>query len=153
MAGHSITVSDTIAAPPERVWQVVTDIDQAPTIIPGITAVERLSDGPYAVGTRWRETRTMLGRAETHEMEVVEAVAPVRTVVTTLADGVHYTTTMQLAPDPAGTRLTITFSAEQPDATSAQRLLWAAMGPLGSLFTRRMLKQELAGIRAAATTT
>lgn len=72
MAGHSITVSGTISAPRERVWRVLTDLDNAPTLIPSITSVERLTDGPYAAGTRWRETRTMLGRTETHELEVAE---------------------------------------------------------------------------------
>lgn len=150
MAGQSITVSGTIAAPRERVWEVLTDLDNAAVTIASITAVERLTDGPYAVGTRWRETRTMLGRAETHELEVVEAAVSERTVVTALTDGVHYTTTMELDPDPVGTRLTLTFGADQPDATRLQRVMWTMMGPIGSLFTRRMLKQELAEVRAAA---
>lgn len=150
MAGHSITVSGTIAAPRERVWEVLTDLDNATTLIPSITSVERLTDGPYATGTRWRETRTMLGRAETHELEVAEAVQPERTVVTALTDGVLYTTTMRLDPDPAGTELTMTFGADQPNATLAQRVMWTVMGPIGSLFTRKVLTKELEEIRAAA---
>lgn len=150
MAGHAITVSDTIAAPPGRVWHVITDLDAATQTIPSITAVQRLTDGPYAVGTRWRETRTMMGRTETHELEVVESVPPRRTVVTALTDGVQYTTTMQLAPDGAGTRLAITFGADQPEAGRFQQLLWTVMGPIGVLFTRRMLRAEVAEIRAAA---
>jgi carbon monoxide dehydrogenase subunit G len=151
MAGHSITVSGTIDASRERVWQVLTDLDNAPSTIPGITAIERLTEGSYAVGTRWRETRTMLGRTETHAMEVTEAIPHERTVVTAVTDGVRYTTTMQLSPAGTGTHLAITFGASQPDATLVQRLLWTAMGPIGTLFTRRMLNTELEEIRAAAT--
>lgn len=150
MAEHSITVGGSIAAARERVWQVLTDLDNATTTIPSISKVERLTDGPYAVGTRWRETRTMLGRTETHELEVAEAVEPERTVVTALTDGVHYTTTMQLDPDPVGTRLTMTFGADQPNATLAQRVMWKVMGPIGSMFTRKVLNKELDEIRAAA---
>lgn len=152
MAGHSISVSGTIAAPPQRVWQVLTDLDNAAVTLPSITEIERLTDGPYAVGTRWLETRTMMGRAETHEMTVTEAVAPQRTVVTAVTDGVRYTTTMELSPDPTGTRLGITFAAQHPDPTGLQRILWTIMGPLGALFTRRMLRAELAEIGAAART-
>ncbi|WOP18867.1 SRPBCC family protein [Raineyella sp. LH-20] len=151
MAGHSITVSGTIAARPARVWRVITDLDHATTIIPSITAVERLTEGPYDVGTRWRETRTMMGRAETHEMEVAQAIPEVRTVVTTVAEGVTYATTMDLAPQGGGTLLTITFAADHPGATGVQRLLWAAAGPLGAAFTRRMLRHEVDEIRLAAT--
>lgn len=150
MAGHAVVVSETIAAPPERVWQVITDLEAAPRTIPSISAVEPLTEGPYGVGTRWRETRTMMGRTETHELQVIEAVPQHRTVVTALTDGVEYTTTMQLSPDGAGTRLTITFGADQPEAGLVQRLLWTVMGPVGMLFTRRMLRAELAEIRAAA---
>lgn len=151
MAGHAITVSGTIPAARDRVWQVLTDIDNASTLIPSIKAVERLTEGPYAVGSRWRETRTMLGRTETHELEVAEAAQPERTVVTAFTDGVQYTTTMQLDDDPVGTRLTMTFGAHQPDATPAQRVLWKVMGPIGSVFTRRVLNKELQEIREAAT--
>lgn len=151
MAGQSITVSGTIAAPPGRVWQVITDLDRAPETIPSISAVVRLTDGPYDVGTRWRETRTMMGRAETHELHVTESLPQQRTVVTALTDGVLYTTTMQLSPDGDGTRLAITFGADQPDASRLQRLAWTVMRPIGVLFTRKMLKTELEEIRGAAT--
>ena len=151
MAGHSITVSGTVAARPERVWRVLTDLDHATTTIPSITAVERLTEGPYDVGTRWRETRTMLGRTETQELEVAEAVPEVRTVVSSVAEGVFYTTTMELNPQGGGTLLTITFAADQPGASRLQRVLWTVMGPLGAAFTRRMLRRELAEIRIAAT--
>lgn len=151
MPGQAITVSSSIAASRDRVWKVLTDLDNAATLIPSIKAVERLTDGPYAVGTRWRETRTMLGRTETHELEVAEAVEPERTVVTAFTDGVRYTTTMLLDEDPVGTRLTVTFGADQPDATLAQRVMWTLMGPIGAMFTRKALNQELQEIRQAAT--
>lgn len=75
---------------------------------------------------------------------------PQRTVVTALTDGVLYTTTMQLDDDPIGTRLTMTFCADQPNATPAQRLMWKVMGPIGALFSRKVLTKELQEIREAA---
>ena len=151
MTGQSITISGVIAAPRERVWHVITDIANAPTTIPSITEVTMLTDQPYGPGSSWRETRTMMGRTETHEMTVTEAEEPRRTVVTALTDGVLYTTTMALDDQADATLLTITFAADQPDASRAARFLWAVMGPLGKVFTRKMLTAELAEIREAAT--
>lgn len=153
MTGQSITVSGTIAAPRERVWHVITDIANAPTTIPSITAVTLLNDQPYGPGSSWRETRTMLGRTETHEMTVTESDPPRRTVVTAVTDGVLYTTTMTLedGDEGEGTLLSITFGADQADASRAARFLWTVMGPLGKVFTRKMLTVELDEIREAAT--
>lgn len=150
MAEQSVTVSGTIPAPPERVWQVLTDLDRAPETIPSISAVERLTAGPYDVGTRWRETRTMMGRTETHELEVTESVPPRRTVVTTRTGGTVYTSTMRLSPEGEGTRLELAFGGEQPDASLPQRVAMRLLGPIGAAMTRRMLQKEMREIRVAA---
>lgn len=52
MPGLERTV--TIAAPAERVWAVIADLERWPERIPTIDAVERLDTGPLAVGTRVR---------------------------------------------------------------------------------------------------
>jgi uncharacterized membrane protein len=44
----------TIDAPVERVWALTVDLDQLPAITPTVSAVERLDDGPVAVGSRAR---------------------------------------------------------------------------------------------------
>ncbi|MDO5682549.1 MAG: SRPBCC family protein [Propionibacteriaceae bacterium] len=150
MAGQSVTVSSTIAAPRERVWEIITDLDQAKARVSAISEIERLTEGPYATGTRWRETRTVFGRAESQELEVVEAIEPERTVVASAAGAVRYVTTMDLAADPVGTLLTVTFDVELPEAAMT-RMMARMMGPLGSMFTRKMLTKELDDIRAAAT--
>lgn len=153
MAGQSfaVTVTGDIAVAPEQVWAVLTDLDSAVATIPSIIAVERLTDGPYAVGTRWRESRRMMGREETHELTVVEAERPRRTVVTTTADGVDCATTMDLDPSARGTRLAITFEAVPPAATGRlRRLVLVLMAPVGRAMTRAMLSREFTEIRQAA---
>jgi uncharacterized membrane protein len=44
----------TIDAPVERVWALTVDLDQLPAITPTVSAVERLDDGPVAIGSRAR---------------------------------------------------------------------------------------------------
>ena len=77
---HHVTLSRRVSAPPASVWEVITDLDRAAERLSQVTALHVVSDGPYAVGTRWRETRRMMGASETQEMVVVEN-DPLRKVV------------------------------------------------------------------------
>ncbi len=60
---------------------MATDLAGAPRVVRGIDAVEVLTPGEFGVGTRWRETRTMLGRSATEEMTVT-AMEPQRSYTT-----------------------------------------------------------------------
>lgn len=75
-----ITVERDIAAPPERVWDIVTDLELTTEVISAITAPERTDAGRgFGVGTAWRETRVMFGREATEAMAVfavAETAAP-----------------------------------------------------------------------------
>ena len=81
MAGHIIHVHTTIPAPPEQVWDVITDVAHADQVLRSVSDTEVLTDGAYGVGTAWREKRTLFGHHGPEQLHVVEAEAPVRTVV------------------------------------------------------------------------
>ena len=53
-------VSRDIAAEPARVWAVLTDLDGANGVFTEVSSVERLTDGPVRLGTRWRDLRAAL---------------------------------------------------------------------------------------------
>ncbi|MCP2241514.1 SRPBCC family protein [Lentzea aerocolonigenes] len=129
----------TIAAPPERVWDVVADIERWPERIPTVDEVERLDAGPLAVGSRTRLRQPRLP----------EAVW----TVTELTDGRSYTWESKsrgvtvvaahlVEPHPEGSRLTLSLTVS------------GAMAGLGWLLTRKMTRQyvetEAASIKKVA---
>lgn len=149
-AGHEVRVSRIVAASPEAVWGVITDLAAVPETLSAVTAVEVLTDGPYDVGTRWRETRTMLGRGETQEMWVTAAEPARRTVVEAGSGSAHYATTFTLSPAGNGTRVDVVFAARTVDPRWWQRLSWALFGRLGASMTRKALAKDLEEIEVAA---
>jgi carbon monoxide dehydrogenase subunit G len=157
MSRHAVRLSRVVNSPAERVWTVLTDLERAPEVLSSVTAVEILSqsaDGaaPYGVGTRWRETRTMMGNAATEEMWVAAAEAPHRTVVKASSRGADYETVFTLAARGAATRVDVEFSAEMPSASRVKRVLVAVAAPIASRVTKQMLAKDLADIAAAAET-
>lgn len=152
MPGHQIELTRDIAATPEAVWRVVTDLEHAAETLGSVSRVEMLTDGPYAVGTRWRETRTMFGKEATEELRVTQVEAPHRTTVEGDSSGVHYVTVFTLSPVPTGTRLAMVFSGEQPDPSMLQRAAWALFGRMGLRATAKMMARDLDDIAARAET-
>jgi carbon monoxide dehydrogenase subunit G len=148
--GHSTVLVRRIDAPVESVWAVLTDIPGSAQTLSGITRVEMLTEGPYDAGTRWRETRTMMGKSETVEMWVSEVVPLRSTTIKALQGGADYTTVFALAPVGSGTLLTMTFGAQIVDSTTAARIMMGLFGKIGLSITRKALAKDLADIAAKA---
>lgn len=91
-----IEVSETVHAPIESVFSVASNIPSAVETIRGIDAIEMLTDGPVGEGTKWRETRTFLGKRAEETMWIVEWHPPTRYVVEARSHGTHYLTTIRL---------------------------------------------------------
>lgn len=147
-----IALSRVVAAPPERVWQVITDVARAPETLGGVTEVQLMTDGPYAVGTRWRETRTMMGRSVTEEMWV-SACDPLRsTRVSAESGGARFATDFTLTPleDGSRTELGVRFSAETSRTSGLRSLGMKLFAGMAARASRRALDQDLADIAAAA---
>lgn len=70
------SVTQHIEVPPERVFRTMTDLEGAAAWMPDLIAVERLDDGPLAVGSEWRESRRMFGKEATEHFEVTGLDAP-----------------------------------------------------------------------------
>jgi carbon monoxide dehydrogenase subunit G len=147
---HKISLTQHVNAPADKVWAVISDIPASAATLSGVKAIQMLSDGPYGEGTRWKETRTMMGRSETVEMWVSQADPPRSTTVKALQGGADYTSRMTLADRDGGTDLTLTFGAELQNPSRLHKLAMAVFGKLGMRITRKALAKDLADIAAKA---
>ncbi|MEE2522175.1 SRPBCC family protein [Pseudarthrobacter sp. J75] len=147
---HSTSLTQHIQAAPEKVWSVITDIPGSVATLSGVKAVQMLTDGPYGEGTRWKETRSMMGRSETVEMWVAQADPPRSTTVKAVQSGADYTSRFTLSERKGGTDLTLTFGAEIIKPTAFSRITMALFGKMGMAMTRKALAKDLEEIAAKA---
>ncbi len=101
MAGFA--VSEWIARPPQRVFEFISDSNNAPQIVPAVKSTVKLTDGPPQVGTRYRETRLINGKEEQVELEVKEYAPPQVYAMQNVTDGIETVYRYTLRPDREGT--------------------------------------------------
>ncbi|MGY2745170.1 SRPBCC family protein [Pseudarthrobacter sp. O4] len=156
---HKTSLTQHINAPADKVWAVISDIPGSAATLSSIDSIQMLTEGPYAEGTRWKETRTMMRRAETVEMWVSQSEPPSpstaggaagSTTVKALQGGADYTTRFVLADRDGGTDLTLTFGAEVVQPTRLSKVMMAVFGAIGMRITRKALAKDLAEIAAKA---
>ncbi|HEY5848813.1 MAG TPA: SRPBCC family protein [Microlunatus sp.] len=132
---HAIAIS----APPERVWGILVDVESWPARIPTVDRVERLDDGPLAVGSRIRLAQPRLGEGV---WTVTELVSGTSFTWTSTSPGVRVAASHVVEPSPEGSRLTLAVDVAG----------WLA--PVGWLMSRsltqRYVETEAASIKAAA---
>lgn len=102
-------VSSQIAAPVDRVFRIFTDIEHGATHVSRIKQIERLTQGRFSLGTRWRETRQLLGRVDDAEMEVTALELNRTYTITHHKAGVRIDAKFDFAPMDGGTRVSVEF--------------------------------------------
>lgn len=107
-----ITVTDILAAPVDDVFKAFTDLEHQAGRVSGIKGLEVLTTGGFRLGTRWRETREVLGRVDDAEMEVTQYEQNKGYTITHEKAGVRVDTVFAFAPAGDGTKVSITFSLE-----------------------------------------
>lgn len=145
-----IEVTRHVAAPAEKVWAVIADVEHSAQVVSAIESIEMLvGPSPVGVGTTWRETRTMFGRQATQDL-TVSAVAEGRSyTVRAHSGGTEYESTVRVAPDGASDS-TLTISLAARSTSSASRLLGATLGRAFAGAARKALEQDLADLASAA---
>ena len=108
----TLTVSNEIAAPLDRVFQTFTDIEDGPTRVSGIKKLEMMTPGPVHIGTRWLETREVMGRLDTAEMEITSFERNRMYTITHYKARVRIDTTFRFEPTDGGTKVTVEFGLD-----------------------------------------
>lgn len=143
-----VTVETEISAPLMDVWRLVTDIENAVATIKAIQKIEILERPRSGVaGLKWRETRTMFGKAATEVMWVTEAVEGSHYDTRAESHGSVYKTRVALENRNGKTGLVMTFEGEPQ--TLGAKIMWALTGFLFKGATRKALAKDLADIKAA----
>lgn len=150
MTPPALRRTQQISASPSAVWAVLTDLESAASLLRGVESIELLTSGPYDVGTRWRETRTIMGGRETEQLQVLEAVPDHRSVISAAARGVTYTTTFTLTATSRGTDLAMEFSAGAGAPGGSVAFVPRVLARIGARVTTGVMEQDLQDIAAAA---
>lgn len=136
-------VSTQISAPLERVWAVLTDVQAMPGWTSSMTRVQRLEDGPLAVGSTARLEQPRLPPAVWHVTELV----PERSFVWSARSGGITTEAGHTVVAGSAGGVTVTLSVRQS----------GPLVPLTRLFTagllRRYVDAELHGLKARSEST
>lgn len=142
-----VTVSDDIAAPLDKVFALFTDLDHSTDKVSGIKQVEMLTPGRFGLGTRWRETREVLGRYDTADMEVTSFEVNRTYTITHHKFGTRIDAVFSFEPTSRGTKVTIDFDLESPGMPPGilAPLGWAIAGKIGEV-----LGHDLADLKKSA---
>ncbi|MFJ6633785.1 SRPBCC family protein [Streptomyces sp. NPDC091376] len=148
MSSKGVVVERRVAAPAGRIWEALTDLEGSQRVLSGVERIEVLTEGGFGVGTRWRETRRMLGKEATEEMYVTVSEPPERFVVEADNHGAHYVSEWSLRADgPETTTVRMTFSATPPGGFMG--LLTKVLGPLGERAVVKAIERDLADVASA----
>lgn len=145
-----LTVSIDIDAPADRVWQVITDIENCESTIRGILKVEILEQpkGNSIKGLKWRETRKFAGKEATEVMWITEAQAPRFYKARAESHGSVYESGMSIDSREGGCRLTMSF--EGRPQTFGAKVLWALTGWMAVRPLKKTMAEDLQDIKAAS---
>ena len=115
-----------VDAPPQRVWEVLVDVARWPEWAPTVDSVERLDDGPLAVGSRAVLRQPRLPKATWTVTEVVEG----RSVTwESTGPGIRSVAVHEVVAEDAGSRVTLGLTQLGP------------MGAVAALVWRRLTQR------------
>ena len=105
MAGFEAT--EWINRPPPEVFNFLADATNAPKVVPSVVRVEKLTEGPVGVGTRYRETRLMTKKEAQAELEVSGYESPGHFAMHNVTNGIETTYDYRLSAERDGTRVNL----------------------------------------------
>ncbi|MCW2962544.1 MAG: hypothetical protein JWM25_445 [Thermoleophilia bacterium] len=145
-----VSVDTTIEQPRKDVFSAFCDLEQACRCMHGLERVDLITPGPFDLGTRWRETRRVLGRTVAEELWVTRLVHGRTFRVEGESGGTHYISDLEFedVPDAAAPTTHVTMTLRGiPLTRTARCMAWTDR--IATATTRRMLKRDLDDMRIA----
>ena len=105
----TVTVATVVAAPVERVFDVFTDVEHGAGRVSNIEKIEMLTVGGVKLGSRWLETREVLGHRDSAEMEVTAFERNRTYTITHQKAGAQIDAVFTFEPDDDRTRVQVEF--------------------------------------------
>ena len=145
----NFTVSETINAPKEKVWKLITDIENSTDVISAIQKIEVLEKPPTGLlGFKWKETRTMFGKKAEETMWITDVVEG--TSYQTQAESHEALYISKLNIDESDGQSVLTMSFDGTPTTFGAKLMSALMGWMFKSATLKALQKDLVDIKIAA---
>jgi len=142
----TVTVDTQVAAPIEQVFKVFTDLEHGAERVSNIQKIELLTPGGFALGTRWLETREVLGRLDSAEMEVTAFERNRTYTITHYKAGARIDAVFTFEPVEGGTKVRIAYALEShglPPGLLAP-LMWVSASKV-----RDVISGDLADLKAS----
>jgi len=134
---RTFSITTEIAAPAERVWQVMSDTDRWNEWTPSVTSIKRLGGGPFKVGSRLLIRQPKFPPA----MWKVTAIEPGRGFTSvSIGPGFRVIARHSVEPTPAGSRATLSLEL--------QGIFGGMFGSMTKGITERYLALEATGLKA-----
>jgi hypothetical protein len=128
------------------VFELFTDLEHGPSRVGGIRALKLLTTDGFGLGTRWLETRDIVGVEDEAEMEVTAFEKNRRYTITHRKGGVRIDTEFAFAAREPGTTVSIEFALNPHGLPPAllSPLEWAMSSKV-----RDILTSDLADLKAS----
>lgn len=137
-------VTRTIDAPRELVFRAVSDLDILTEVAPNVIGIDVLSrpDAGGPVGTRFKETRLMMGKENQTELEITEFVDGERVRMVSDSHGTVWDTVFTVRDIQGGTELNLTMDAK------ARGFMPMLMNPLFKTMIKKGLDEHVDHVKA-----
>jgi len=141
-----LTIDIEIKAPKEKVWKVITDIENSVNTISGIEKIEILNKPKdTVVGLKWKETRTIFGKSATETMWITEATENDYYKTRAESNGAIYQTILKLSEKENTTFLTMEFNSEA--ITIKGKIMAFIFGRMLNKTMKKLIKKDLINIK------
>lgn len=131
-----------IDAPPQQVFDVISNIENLQEVNPNIVAVEFLSDSRTGVGTRFRETRRIGKREATTTLEVTEYEAPNHLRIISDEGGTIWDTVFTVDERAGGSTLRVRMDIRP------YRMMARLMTPIAKRMVQTAIDNDMDGVKA-----